>query len=95
MLTIFQSLWMCMNRLAEERTHSDNDHVYDHQMYKTTEPEVGTKNWCAIFHVGHPARTSKGVALRTRRWVAGEGRDFKEKGKIEHKTYKLQNLVNP
>ena len=44
MLIIFQSLWMCMNRLAEERTHSDNDHVYDHQMYKTTEPEFGTKN---------------------------------------------------
>ena len=86
---------MLMIRLAEERTQSDNDHVYVHQMYKTTEPEVRTKNWCAIFHVGHPARTSKGVALRTRRWVAGEGRDFKEKGKIEHKTYKLQNLVNP
>jgi hypothetical protein len=35
---------MLMIRLAEERTQSDNDHVYVHQMYKTTEPEVGTKN---------------------------------------------------
>ena len=44
MLTIFQSLLMCMIRLAEESTHSDNNHVYYHQMYKTTEPELGTKN---------------------------------------------------
>ena len=86
---------MCLIRLAEECRHINNNYVYNHQMYKTTEPELGTKNWCAIFHVGHPAHTCKGVALRTRRWVAGEGWDFKEKGKIEHKTYKLQNLVNP
>ena len=44
MFTIFQSLLMCMIGLAEERTESDNNHVYYHQMYKTTEPEFGTKN---------------------------------------------------
>ena len=44
MPTIFQSLWMCLIRLAEECTHSDNNHVYNHQMYKTTAPEFGTKN---------------------------------------------------
>ena len=44
MLTIFQFLLMCMIRLAEESTHPDNNHMYYYQMYKTTEPELGTKN---------------------------------------------------
>ena len=85
---------MCMIQLPDESTNCHNNYVYYRQMHKTTEPELGTNNWRAFCHVGHSAHTSKGGALRTRRWVAREGRDLRKKGKIEHKTYNQQNLVN-
>jgi hypothetical protein len=77
MPTIFQSLWMCLIRIAD---------VYNHLMYKTTDPSLGPIIDVLFCHVGHSAHTSKGVVLRTWRWVAREGMDLKQKGKIEQNT---------